>query len=169
MSQLGSKSHSQIHTLQSKAFFLTGGRREESPVPSHFQPRSPMGRSGPRSFRATDVILSPSQGWLRTPPARRGQDLSIYIQPLGCRREGSTLDLTLPLLGVGDRSAMNHTANSSPQSLPTGMWRAASCCQLQLSQSQEWLSLVTLRSCCQALQGAVLGLPWSAPHAPVFQ
>lgn len=48
------------------------------------------------------------------PPVRRGQSLSIYIQLLRCRRKGSTFDLTLPILGVGDRSAMNQTTDKPP-------------------------------------------------------
>lgn len=143
-----------------QSLFLTGGRRKEALFSHTFSPEAP----GPLV-----LFCHHPRGWLRTPPARQGQDQSIYIQRLGCRREGSTLDLTLPLLRIGDRSAMNHTANSSPQPLPTGVWRTAFCCQFQLSQSQEWLSLVTLRSCCQALQGVVLALPWGSPHVPVSQ
>lgn len=149
--------------------FSHWGKKRRSPVLSHFQPRSPRGSSGSRSPRATDVILSPSQG-LAKDTACQTRTGSVYLYPApGCRREGSTLDLTLPLLRIGDRSATNHTANSSPQPLPTRVWRTAFCCQFQLSQSQEWLSLVTLRSCCQALQDVVLALPWSSPHVPVSQ
>lgn len=167
MPQLGSKSHSQVHTSQSKAFFSLGEEEKKALFPHTFSPEAPWAGAGPGASEPLMLFCHHPRGWLRTPPARRGQDLSIYIQPLGCRREGSTLDLTLPLLGVGDRSAMNHTANSSPQPLPTGVWRAAFRCQLQLSQSRERLCLVTLRSCCQALQGVVLGLPWSVPHLPI--
>lgn len=148
------------------------GKKRRSLVLSHFQPRSPMGSSGPRSFRVTDVILSPSQG-LAKDTACQARTGSVYLYPahgvisspwgVGGRE---ALWISLPLFGIGDRSAMNHTANSSPQPLPTGVWRTAFCCQLKFSQSQEWLSLVTLRSCCQALQGVVLGLPWGFPHVP---
>lgn len=73
--------------------------------------------------------------------------MSIYIQPLGCKRKGSSFDLTFPLLAVGNRSVMNQTTNKPPLPQPIPwVQTAASCCQLQLPQPQEWLSLVTLRS-----------------------
>lgn len=51
---------------------------EENSVPSHFQPRSPMGMSRPRSFRATDVILSPHQG-LAEDTACQARTGSVYL------------------------------------------------------------------------------------------
>lgn len=88
MPQLGSKSHSQIHSSQSKTFFSLGEEEKKALLPHTFSPEAPWAGVGPGASEPLTLFCHHTRGQLRTLPARRGQDLSIYIQSLECRREG---------------------------------------------------------------------------------